>query len=471
MLLYALCRLKRASSLGLVLWLFTCGACSSRVPHEDVTQKDAATDCTSSSTLDDTTLTCFTNAFLSNRAARRDALEQSLLETQNTYARERLSNYAVAGRWEALPAFDPPTAPLLVDADSSLYAGRYTTLAGAGSEGDDVMGDDVERDGLEGEGSAASNQDEVARSLAEWVQLGRQSFFRYPAQRMPTLELALPFNKTVSLPWLESLGLVQDETGALGNLRSVRYVDGSYGVALTCATCHTRNHDGVLAEGAPSTLELSPFVGDFDWAPGTVDVTADNLDNPVAIADLRVTRFQTRLHHTGNLANSLLALAVRIETLLITNNHAAVRPPRDVAFGLAVYIWQLGAEFARGARGLSATRTDFANGAELYDRRCRACHTGEWGQGDWVTFDAVGTEPWVANSPARGTGGYRVPALLGFASRRLTHEAKTDALEVWLNGRAGDSIPSAAGHAESTTGASLTPLELGELTKFLLAAF
>ena len=107
----------------------------------------------------------------------------------------------------------------------------------------------------------------------------------------------------------------------------------------------------------------------------------------------------------------------------------------------------------------------------MFDQRCVTCHEGEWGEGEWVSVDVVGTEPLVALSPARGTGGYRVPALLGFKDRKLSHEARVDSLEAWLNGSAADAGIASTGHALATTGSVLSANELRAVSKFVRAAF
>src|SRR5690606_25789129 len=198
-----------------------------------------------------------------------------------------------------------------------------------------------------------------------------------------------------------------------------------------------------------------------------VDVTADGLTNPVAIADLRVTRVQRRLHHTGNLRNSLLALGVRVETLLITNQHGAVRPPRALAFALAVYIWSLGTDLVSNSVGLRQAEPLHPEGARVFQTRCASCHAGVWGEGEWASIAAVGTEPLVAESIARGTGGYRVPALLGFHERPRGHEALTVTVATWLNG----TPPSTSGHSTLTSGSPLRDDELESLTAYLSTAF
>ena len=100
-----------------------------------------------------------------------------------------------------------------------------------------------------------------------------------------------------------------------------------------------------------------------------------------------------------------VALAVRIEGLIIESNGGAVRPPRRIAAGLAAYVLSLGS---------SAPRPPFA----LFDRACATCHAGDGASGEGVALETVGTDPAVGLSAERGTGRYRVPSLRGVGNRR-----------------------------------------------------
>lgn len=140
-------------------------------------------------------------------------------------------------------------------------------------------------------------------------------------------------------------------------------------------------------------------------------MTVDGLDNPVLVPDLRATCHQKLLHHAGDLHNSLEALAVRTETLLITARAEVVRPPREVVFAIADYVWSLG-----------APRSPVAPPSPLFVAQCGRCHSGATGAGELIADVEVGTDPAATASPARGTGGYRAPSLHGVSQRaRLTH--------------------------------------------------
>ncbi|HKP57310.1 MAG TPA: c-type cytochrome [Polyangiales bacterium] len=320
--------------------------------------------------------------FSGEPAFRREALEHSLAVRNNDYARLRLAHYA--RDWDALPEWNPTVAPL-----SEPNAALESIWDGVPSA-----------------------------SVGELLALGREAFERWPAQRLPPLSAAL--GDPPDAERARSYGL------QLNASMRVRYPDGSEQAALSCAGCHAREEPG-----AASDLDLAALLGasrgpdaelEPEWGPGRLDVTADARVDPVAIPDLRALRHQRRLHWTGNLHNSLPALAVRIETLLITATSATVRPPREIAFALALYVHGLGA----AERSPSASQS----GAAVFERKCAGCHMDASGAGDLVPADVVGTDPEAAASEERGSGGYRVPSLYRVADRtRLTHEGRFDNLE------------------------------------------
>jgi mono/diheme cytochrome c family protein len=188
--------------------------------------------------------------------------------------------------------------------------------------------------------------------------------------------------------------------------------------AFTCATCHASKIGERLVVGRNNPDLDAQKIFDNDnggglravngWGPGRVDVTADGVDNPVAIADLRPIRHQQHLHHAATLRNEPVALAVRIETLLITSHAQAVRPPRKIAAALAVYLLGLAPD---------APLPD-GDGAAVFARECGTCHAGEAASGAPVPLAIIGTDPTVGASAERGTGFYRVPSLRFVGDRR-----------------------------------------------------
>lgn len=343
--------------------------------------------------------------YVEDRGFRRKALEDSLLHVDNHYARLRLEKYGIPNQWEALPVLNLPTAPLTVNAEGLLTSEPPKSL----------------------------NLGEFEWEHAAVLRAGQRAFEQWPIRRRTLLEREFSPGEILSERALATQGLWKDERGRVGGMVAVEYPDGSSGLSFSCASCHARvDLSGQLEVGGNSDVRLGPVDVDARelWTPGTVDVTADGVNNPVRVADLRATRWQSRLHHTGNVANGLIALAVRIETLLITNVFEGARPPREVAFALAYYLWDLGEQAA--AQKIAEEQVQEFEGRRLFERDCVACHRSATGAGDWVSVGSVNSDPAAAHSTARGTGGYRVPSLLGFLERRLGHEGKVADLAAWL---------------------------------------
>jgi mono/diheme cytochrome c family protein len=250
-------------------------------------------------------------------------------------------------------------------------------------------------------------------------QLGQSAFFHYPAQ------LVSGFAKVRNSPQLASdYGLWSGRTPTgeqqLGGLLEVSVADGSLALASTCSTCHAAQGDSgaVIPGAANSELDLGKLavdsVGSVDgpplhWGKGRLDTSPDGLDNPAAIPDLRVVSAQRYLHHDATLRNDLFALALRIETLLITTYQQGVRPPPEVALGLAVYLWDL----APPAAGEETTA-----GAQLFAGHCARCHLPPSYAGEPVPLGEIATQPQLGRSRERGTGSYRTPSLVGTKSRK-----------------------------------------------------
>jgi hypothetical protein len=319
--------------------------------------------------------------FVSDRSFRREALERSLAVRDNGEARTRLAKYAVEGGWEALPVMNPEVTPVVLGQPQDF---------------------------------AHPWKGEVAWTEAALLELGRRAFEEWPAQRVPQLTRVLgapSAPSTIEPGRREAMGAWVDDRSRVGGVVWVRYPDGTTEPSLTCASCHGRpDAAGHLLHGPASDFDLGALVGE-DWGPGHVDVTVDGSDNPVSVPDLRATRHQRRLHHSGNLYNSLEALAVRTETLLITARESLVRPPREVAFALAYYVWKLG----------EPPSPEVAPSA-LFRDHCGSCHSGPTGAGELIGMHDVGTDSAATESSMRGTGGYRAPSLYRVSERpRLTH--------------------------------------------------
>jgi cytochrome c5 len=299
--------------------------------------------------------------YLEDASFRRESLVASLVNPDNGYSRLRVAHYATgaAGDWDALPIFNPPVAT--IDSD--------------GNRRDDEHALDLA----------------TAMGSIEQRPLGEEAFFRYPVQ------------------------LVSAAVGAsAGALVSARLSDGTNRIALTCASCHARVVDGALVPG------LSNEAIDLGWGKGRINVSAPG-DEPIAIPDLRVTALEAYLHRDGTVRNNgVVALAIRIETLIITSHAGTVRPPREVALALAMWLTSLAPPPPMAAPAGSAAAT----GAQLFAQRCAGCHVPPAFAGPIVPLEIIGTDALVGLSSDRGTGGYRVPSLRGVSTRgRLLHDS------------------------------------------------
>lgn len=323
--------------------------------------------------------------YLRDAAFRRATLEASLV-ADNGYARLRRAELST---WEALPVYNPEPLPV----------------------------------------SAAARRGDRTALRA----LGEQAFVRYPTQLAP-------------------LGAKEGAHG-LTHLVPARLADGTTRLALTCASCHSEG----ATMGAPSrTIALGDLVvaeardwpearraAFLAWGPGRLDVTTDQGTEIARIGDLRAVRFQKRLQHAGAVRHlDVAALAMRIETLIVGSHNHALRPPREVALGLAVYVESL-------ADALPPRPT--GEGARVFEDHCSKCHAGEGLSGDWVSVDEVGTDPTLARSADRGTGGYRIPSLRGVGTRgpllhdgSVTLEQLLDPARTAGGHRFGHRLPAAA---------------------------
>ncbi|MGZ3429468.1 MAG: hypothetical protein ACXVCV_22610, partial [Polyangia bacterium] len=231
---------------------------------------------------------------------------------------------------------------------------------------------------------------------------------------------------------------------------AARLADGSTTPALTCASCHERVVDGVPVAG------LANEAIDLGWGPGRIDV-ALSPEEPIAIPDLRVVGLEANFQRDGTVRNDgVIALAVRIETLIINTHGAVVRPPREVTLAIAEWLQTI----APPAPPAPDDGSDGARGAELFGARCAGCHAPPNFSGPLVPLDVVGTDPRVGLSAERGTGGYRAPSLRGVGTRgRLLHDASVADLDTLF-----DPTRTVAGHP---FGLDLSPADRGVLLSYL----
>lgn len=338
--------------------------------------------------------------FVASREVRRRALVESLREPRRGYAELRLAEYARedGAGWDAAPVFNPPVCPLRLDQPC---APEDFVEVFVGAEA-----------GAAGEGVA----DEAAL-----LALGRRAFSRMPLAIDSALERAAETPEGIA-----RAGLWVGPDGWVGGLVRVRLADGSVRTSPTCATCHASpGADGALIDGRANAhlrhdeaqaLLLGAPRPPVVWGAGMLDVTADRHDNPVAIPDLRPLALQRTLHWSATLNNSFLALAVRVDTLIITSHDGALRPPREVAAALAAYLWSL-------APPTDHQRPELARGREVFARECGRCHHLDGASGTPIPPEAAQLDPLATRSPTRGTGLYRPPSLRGVADRaQLLHD-------------------------------------------------
>ena len=332
-------------------------------------------------------------AYLTGASSRRAALVASLVNPDNAYSKMRLAHYASgADDWEGLMAWNPRVFP--------------------------VVAGDLESTVLPEDARALDLPDERAWvPTADLTSLGQDAFFRYPVQLAPPVALASAS--------VDRYGLWLDPASGVGGLVRAEVPGGSV-LALTCATCHADVVGGRLVAGLPSAgFDLGRMLVDagapdaaqegalLAWGPGRVDVTTADASLPERIADLRPVRWLTHLQYDATIRqNDVVALAIRIETLIITSHAQTLRPPRIVALALARYLWSLGSSLPPPPPPPAVFAT-----------RCSGCHTGEGLTGPPRPLAEVGTDPTLGLSPDRGTGFYRVPSLRGVGARpTLLHD-------------------------------------------------
>lgn len=400
-------------------------------------------------------------SYLHDPDARRGALEVSLHTPTNLYSRQRLDAYGLRTRgWDTLPEWRPRADRL--DAPLAAQLGR--------GERPDVV--------------AAPLWDGQTPATPEaWIALGRRVFFEYPMRAEVYLEHVL------TRPELRAaLGVEATATGELPGVVYFRDTDGEHQVGLTCALCHSAVEDGQVVAGRarrrldygrlrltyhadtgePLSPEQARRMG--RWGPGRADVTEDDDEDPVAIPDLWGLSAQPWLTSTGTVRHdSALALALRQETQLIDAGHQRVRPPRVLVWALTQYLYTL-APPPRAGGAPFATATA---GRALFTEHCRPCHHNAALGGDRVEATRIGTDPALARGRGRGTGYYRVPALLGLdAGAPFLHDGSVPSLEALLSparlspgytegARGPGPVP---GHLAGTT---LSAEARGELVRYL----
>jgi mono/diheme cytochrome c family protein len=329
--------------------------------------------------------------------ARRAALEAALTNPANMYSRIRLAAYGLGDRgWDLLPVWNPRSVPVGAAEAPALARGEIALPADRKPLWNGV----------------------TPTTMPEWIALGRRVFFEYPMRAEVFMEYAL------TEPALANdVGVQRTTAGDVPGLVVFANVDGQTRVGITCAICHSSVKDGALVAGqARRSFDYGKLRVTYDrvhqtlrseeeatrmlaWGPGRADVTEDDDEDPVAIPDLWGLRDQRWLTQAGTIKHdSPLALAIRQETQLTDSNHALVRPPRELAWALTMYIYSL--------KPPAPTATPTPKGKALFDEHCARCHSNAAYGGNTVAAATIGTDPALATGKGRGTGKYRVPVLL-----------------------------------------------------------
>jgi cytochrome c5 len=364
--------------------------------------------------------------YLDDPEFRRAALEASLRNRANQYSRKRLGAYGLGDRgWDLLPEWVPAVAPITDEAVAILReTGELPQPRSAPPLWD--------RDRPE--------------QLADWVALGERVFFEYPLRAEVFARHALA-NPALA----QAVGLRADVDGRWPGVVAFADLDGQTRVGITCALCHV-GEVGELGEaspreplvvgrahrrldygrmrlayyrdtGAPIDPDLAARMA--SWGPGRADITDDDDADPVAIPDLWRIRELRDLTQAATLEHAHpAALAIRQETQLLHANRERARPPRELAWALAMYVYSLEPPARDDAR------TPDSTGRAIFERECVRCHRDATGSGPPMLAKLVGTDPALASGHARGTGLYRPAPLVRVADAGpYLHDGAVESLE------------------------------------------
>jgi len=361
--------------------------------------------------------------YLDDAAFRRKTLEESLVNHANTYSRQRLDSYGLGSRgWDLLPEWNPRSVPITTAMVAELRAGRPLHMDPA---------------------APPLWDGKRPTTMAGWVALGREVFLGYPLRVEVYMKWALEHPEMG-----ERIGIKPAADGTYPGARLFVDVDGTEAVGITCAVCHTTvDGSGKVTVGEARRVfdygalriayheatktRLDPELARRmrTWGPGRADVTEDDDEDPVAVPDLWGLRHQTFLTQAGTIRHvGPTALAIRQETQLLHSNHQKIRPPRELAFALAMFLYSLepppatlsssasasASASARAGAGASAGKGAGAvtAGHALFEKHCSSCHSNPAFGGPSIPAAKVGTDKALAEGGARGTGRYRPAALI-----------------------------------------------------------
>lgn len=350
--------------------------------------------------------------YLDDADFRRRTLVESLVNPKNTYSKQRLDAYGLkTAGWDLLPVWNPQSVPATSATAADLRAHRPLAIDPAAPRLWDGK---------------------RPTTMAGWVALGREVFFGYPLRVEIFVSWALEHPDVG-----ERVGVRAATDGTYPGVRIFTDIQGGTALGITCAMCHASidEHGRTTVGEARRVFDYGALRnayhaqtgvrvdGDLarrmkSWGPGRADVTEDDDEDPVAIPDLWGLRDQTALTQAGTINHvGPTALAIRQETQLLTSNHQRVRPPRELAYALALYVYSLAPEpRAPSAATSSAATAQSARGRALFaSEGCTTCHSNAAFGGPPVPAERIGTDRALAFGGARGTGTYRPPALLRVA--------------------------------------------------------
>ncbi|MCX4245639.1 c-type cytochrome [Paraliomyxa miuraensis] len=378
---------------------------SSSSPSHDVADRSPDTD-PAAEPWSDAWLLQEAERYLDDRAFRRAALQSSLTNPENLYSHARLQSYGrTEGGWDVLPEWVPVAAPVTDDVQRALQAGADPSLAAATPLWDGRR----------------------PTTMAQWIELGRRVFFEYPLRPEIFAEHALAKPAIAA-----EVGLARAPDGTWPGVVVFRDLDRRARVGITCALCHVAaasNEAPWIAGAARRTLDYGRMRLRFhqdtgaplperlaermaQWGPGRADITQDDDEDPVAIPDLWGVRDRPFLTQAGTLRHEHpAALAIRQETQILQANRERTRPPRELAWALAMYVYAL-----EPPPRDSLPRDDrAAAGRVSFERHCKGCHSDRTGSGAPVPAERIGTDQTLAFGRARGTGTYRPSPLVRVA--------------------------------------------------------
>lgn len=346
--------------------------------------------------------------YLGDAEHRRSSMLASLRNPKNLYSRQRIASYGFTNKgWDALPEWNPRSRVMKIETKSE--PDRSRTLAPSATE---IRAIDKLWNGAR------------PTSMADWRKLGEQVFHRYPLRADAFVDFGVQADAT-----MQKFGLHRGADGRIPGVVRFVDVDGKAKVGITCALCHSSVRDGEAIDGlarrdfdygalrlamhkatkTPVDPELARRMA--TWGPGRADITEDEAEDPVTIPDLWDLRHYESLTQAGTIRHiGPIALALRQETQLLHANHQRARPPRELSWALAMYLYSL--EPPPRAVGWQAPHSEqVASGKALFDEQCARCHSNPAGGGRVVDAVKLGTDQALAFGVARGTGKYRPPNL------------------------------------------------------------